>query len=379
MNGKLIGIFVCTLMIASTVVSADVIKIENKTDNDVFESPTMSTLGETYLYPPWAHAGWCNIVKNEGIAGADCDNSGDEYEGFVYGSVWAGPGVGGANVNAHYYHQNPHPYHEVPCTGHYDIKLTYSYWGDFEGHVFILPDPADWAELVVDVKISFLLYVDSDTPQNYKKEIVLEENSYNQQGDWFKNWDDTITISFDDIYIKENTEILVNAQLDINKLCAGAALVANWAGGAVALNGKLRQIKIVDSCPSNPPSTPARPSGKRNGGIDTLYTYTTSATDPDNDNVYYMWDWDANGGHDYSNWLGPYPSGQQISAKHSWEEQGEYYVRVKAKDEYDKESPWSSSLSVSIPKSKNLDSVLGLFSRFTNLFPVLTSMLQNML
>jgi hypothetical protein len=107
-------------------------------------------------------------------------------------------------------------------------------------------------------------------------------------------------------------------------------------------NGNL-QWDYVWSAGNQPPNKPSKPSGPTGGSTYTLYTYTTSATDTENDKVYYKWDWDAYGDHDYSNWLGPYPSGQQVSAKHSW---------VKAKDEYG-ESGWSDPLSgVSIPRNK---------------------------
>ena len=107
-------------------------------------------------------------------------------------------------------------------------------------------------------------------------------------------------------------------------------------------------IKIKVDRENQPPNTPSRPSGPTSGNINTFYTYTTSATDPNNDELYYQW----YGGDEYSSWFGPYPSGQQVSARHSWNERGTYNIKVRVKDEYGEKSPWSPPLSVSMPRGK---------------------------
>ena len=98
---------------------------------------------------------------------------------------------------------------------------------------------------------------------------------------------------------------------------------------------------------NNPPDTPTQLSGRTKGTKETQYIYTTSATDPNGDDVYYLWDW---GDGNSSGWFGPYPSGQTISASHIWLNHGSYAVKVKAKDIYGKESNWSPSLTVNIYK-----------------------------
>jgi PKD repeat protein len=93
------------------------------------------------------------------------------------------------------------------------------------------------------------------------------------------------------------------------------------------------------------PVTPAIPSGPSSGIIETNYTYNSSTTDSDNDQIYYLFDW---GDGTTSDWLGPYDSSTQISTEHQWQNAGIYDVRVKAKDTYGAESHWSDSLSVTI-------------------------------
>ena len=95
---------------------------------------------------------------------------------------------------------------------------------------------------------------------------------------------------------------------------------------------------------NNPPQSPATPDGPTTGEINIEYTYTTSTTDPDNDSVWYQWRF----GSYTTDWLGPYASGAQAQAPYTWTSQGAYEVKVKAKDQYEFESGWSSGLLVTI-------------------------------
>jgi len=103
---------------------------------------------------------------------------------------------------------------------------------------------------------------------------------------------------------------------------------------------------------NSPPDTPATPSGPIWGLPNQPYTYTTSTTDPDGDQVYYTWDW---GDGNFSDWLGPYVSGLIAGASHTWTDIGMYNVRVKAKDVFYAESNWSEPLSVAIAIPGDLD------------------------
>jgi len=97
-----------------------------------------------------------------------------------------------------------------------------------------------------------------------------------------------------------------------------------------------------------PPEKPSSPSGPTSGNAGEEYTYETSTIDADygNQQIYYLWDW---GDDTFSDWLGPYESGETTEASHVWTEQGSYGIRVKAKDVYDCESPWSDPLPVTMP------------------------------
>jgi len=94
------------------------------------------------------------------------------------------------------------------------------------------------------------------------------------------------------------------------------------------------------------PQKPERPTGSTEGKPKIKYTYTTSAIDVDGDTLYYRFSW---GDGTYSGWIGPFPSGEEASAKHSWNEKGIYNITVKARDTLGQESGWSDPLSVAMP------------------------------
>ncbi|MDH7517496.1 MAG: PKD domain-containing protein [Candidatus Thermoplasmatota archaeon] len=106
--------------------------------------------------------------------------------------------------------------------------------------------------------------------------------------------------------------------------------------------------QAVVICPINsPPNKPVKPSGPAKGKVGTTYTYTSSTTDPDGDQIWYWFDW---GDGSNSGWLGPYVAGATANASHKWTTKGTYNVKAKAKDVYGAESEWSEALSVSMPR-----------------------------
>jgi hypothetical protein len=96
---------------------------------------------------------------------------------------------------------------------------------------------------------------------------------------------------------------------------------------------------------SNPPATPTLPSGPTHGVRNVEYVFSSSTSDPDGDQIYFMFNWDDGTS---SAWLGPYASGSTISASHSWSALGNYTIKVKAKDINGATSDWSQPLTITI-------------------------------
>jgi hypothetical protein len=129
---------------------------------------------------------------------------------------------------------------------------------------------------------------------------------------------------------------------------------------------------------SNPPAKPATPSGTTNGDVGTSYTYSSSTTDPDGDQVYYMFDWNDG---TTSGWLGPYNSGASVVGTKTWNTKGTYQVKVVAKDTHGVLSEWSDPLPVMMPLGfvfhhPFLQLLEKLLEQYPNAFPFLRSLLK---
>jgi uncharacterized protein YycO len=94
---------------------------------------------------------------------------------------------------------------------------------------------------------------------------------------------------------------------------------------------------------NGPPSTPTRPSGPTDVRRLQTRLYSSSSSDPENDLIYYQWDWDE--GLVFWDLL-PHVSGTTTSEAHTWLALGYHQVRVRAKDVFGHESDWSPPLTV---------------------------------
>jgi hypothetical protein len=94
---------------------------------------------------------------------------------------------------------------------------------------------------------------------------------------------------------------------------------------------------------NTPPDKPTKPSGQRIGVTGENYRFKTTTTDEDGDKIYYKWGW---GDGTFSEWLGPFDSGEEVSVLHNWSQRGIYLVKVKARDEHRAESEWSDPLII---------------------------------
>jgi hypothetical protein len=113
-------------------------------------------------------------------------------------------------------------------------------------------------------------------------------------------------------------------------------------------SGRINAYKALNAS-NNPPEKPDPPTGEINCKLGEEYFYYASTTDPEGDDIFYLFDW-GNGGTSFI--MGPYESGLECNASAIWFEKDDYKVRVQAIDEFGAESEWSDPLIVSMPKSK---------------------------
>jgi peptidase C25-like protein len=106
-------------------------------------------------------------------------------------------------------------------------------------------------------------------------------------------------------------------------------------------------LRITDA--SLPPLKPNPPLGPSSGKPNVDYEFSTTTIDPDNNEIYYLFNWDDNTS---TNWIGPYASGTTCSITHSWNTKDSYQIRVKAKDSNGMQSEWSDPLNIILPKNR---------------------------
>ena len=156
---------------------------------------------------------------------------------------------------------------------------------------------------------------------------------------------------------------------DVHEL--NLTLSVQWLGdGDLKINVSITNNEIIHN-----PDKPATPTGQTKGKIGVEYTYCTSTTDPDEDQVYYWFEW---GDGTNSSWIGPYPSGETACANHSWETKGDYEIKVKAKDTGGLESEWSDPLPVTMPRDRQSSAqlFLKLLEMVANRFPMLKLLMR---
>ena len=100
-------------------------------------------------------------------------------------------------------------------------------------------------------------------------------------------------------------------------------------------------VQTGSSYPPDPPTIDGPAAGKP----EKEYEYTAVTTDPEGDQIFYLFDW---GDETSKEWFGPYNSGENMVASHAWSEVGDYEIKVMAKDVGEATSKWSEPYSVQV-------------------------------
>lgn len=108
---------------------------------------------------------------------------------------------------------------------------------------------------------------------------------------------------------------------------------------------------------NSPPDKPSKPSGPRSVYAWAEYAYTSSASDPEGDETEYTFDW-GDGNKSITDLI---RSGCNASAVHSWSGEGDYRIRVIAKDKVGAISKRSRSLIIKVIANSKPDKPKVLF------------------
>ena len=108
------------------------------------------------------------------------------------------------------------------------------------------------------------------------------------------------------------------------------------------------------------PDPPLVPLGPTEGVAGTAYGFSTKTTDYDGNDVQYGWDWDGDLIVDeWTEFYITHPEPETADITHTWNEAGEYNVRVKARDIYNNEGEWSDPLTITIGYTLDIQEITG--------------------
>ncbi len=119
-----------------------------------------------------------------------------------------------------------------------------------------------------------------------------------------------------------------------------------WSYYALNLFGD-PSVDFLNHYSNTAPNTPTM-SGPNSGKPGKEYDYVLTTFDAEANDVYYFIDW---GDGTVEDWDGPYSSEIEVTFSHTWDEEGTYLIKAKAKDVYNAESDWYE-FEVNIPRSK---------------------------
>jgi len=121
------------------------------------------------------------------------------------------------------------------------------------------------------------------------------------------------------------------------------------------------------------PDTPTI-KGETHGRVLTLYDYTFTTNDPEQDNVSYEIEW----GDNTTQTTDFYESGEKVIISHIWGIERTYQIKVRSIDEDNAKSDWAT-LDVTMPYSYTgpfMQFWMKLLERFPNAFPILRQLVE---
>ena len=193
---------------------------------------------------------------------------------------------------------------------------------------------------------------------------------------WAGDKEDTHLVMFDEdgriVWIQINGGPNREVGTRVRQTLDGGFIVAGRNGMSYSKDADATLTKFAPF-DNEQPDKPDKPAGKTRIKLDTEYTYKTSTSDLDGDQLYYKWNW---GDGNESGWLGPYNSGDDCEASHIWIESGNYSIIVMAKDTNGGESEWSEPLNIN-PRTRASHDILllRLLERFQSVYQFIQQLL----
>jgi len=153
------------------------------------------------------------------------------------------------------------------------------------------------------------------------------------------------------IYVNSNGHVDVLSSDGILKWSYNTGALTLFSSPAIDSSGTLftgstlsQRIYAFAGPANQPPGVPTVPQGPHIVVKGFYWGFTSSATDPDGDDVSITFDW----GDGTQDTVGPASPGTVLLGSHSWAHTGMFEVKAKATDIHGAESDWSSPLEVTV-------------------------------
>ena len=333
---------------------------------------------------------------------------------------YSGHGTGGSGMSSQYYQTENCNY---PDQIWYDAWRGYMYdnWKTprDNGRRWYNPEPANlydiihykWVDqLLENLKSNAVFYMSCSTAQQFGPTVYLDHGAlmwYGNAGsglcpqadlldDWF--FEDamingkSIGEAFSKyVWLHQRDYTLPDGDPHFMESMYGpSTLIAGVEGGVTTVqciygdpelilySPEWTSPNAVDSIiPESNNQQPLAPTitGPSSGKPGTSYTINFKTTDPNGDGIYYYVDW---GDGNFEDWDGPFTSGQESSASHTWSSIGVYTVKVKARDEYGAQGPWGIH-EINVLKSKPKSRLIQIFDNILESFPIIKKILTRLL
>lgn len=226
----------------------------------------------------------------------------------------------------------------------------------------------------------WLIRIESDNDPPYEpSDPIPENNSVNVDIDTNISWTggdpDEDNVKYDVYFGKTSPPPLVSENQLINVYDPGILeyeTVYYWRIVTSDEYGLLTEgpIWIFTTKLNNPPNPPII-TGPINGKNGVEYEYTFVSKDPESEDLQYEIRW---GDGTMIGWLGPSPSGEEISVNYTFDNKGTFKIKAKAKDIFNQESNWGE-LTVTMSRTKPINYSFHLLLNFLenhpNLFPII--------
>ena len=148
----------------------------------------------------------------------------------------------------------------------------------------------------------------------------------------------------------ENHEYPIKFYYSNNSYIKGSRYISfgddcnNFNTWKITQGDALFKVIINEEETIKPPNVPEKTSGPSLGLIGIEYSFSTSAIDPNNDKIMYIFDW-GDGTSSHSKY---YDSSFSASEKHSWSFSGNYSIKVRATNSNGSISSWSEQSRITI-------------------------------